>query len=117
MELPFKDNIYGILFCSWLGWASCLPARSLSSILRNPQSGEDRAGRGHLHTGGIRGDPEGEKRLEQAAGGWGTTRDFLPPLPRLVRIYRVEVGLSPVGTKPWGKLAAAVKGEKSAGTT
>lgn len=64
MELPFKDNIYGILCV--LGWAGpcCLPVRSLSAILRNPQAGEDRAGHGQPYSGSISEDPEGEKGLE-----------------------------------------------------
>lgn len=104
---------------SGLDWAGrcCLLTRSLSSTPRNPHSEGDRVGHGHPHTGGISRDPEEEKGLEGEGSQRSSRRRASGWASRLVGDSRVEVGLSPVGTKSHRKLAAGVKRERSAGTT
>lgn len=103
---------------SGLDWAGrcCLLTRSLSSTPRNPHSEGDRVGHGHPHTGGISRDPEEEKGLEGEGSQRSSRRRASGWASRLVG-NRVEVGLSPVGTKSHRKLAAGAKRERSAGTT
>ena len=104
MELPFKDNIYGNLFGSWLGWAMLPPSQK-------PQLHPEETPRGmDTPTTGGPGETQGERRGWRWGGakrlpGWGVVR--------LVGIYAVGVGPRLAGTKPHGKLAIAVKAERS----
>lgn len=103
LKLPFKDNIHSI-FCAWLTCPCFLPSRSLSCTLRSPQSGGDRAGHRHPHTGAL----EGTQRKRtgwRGLSGWAS---------RPVGNSGVEEWFRTVGTDPHGKFSAGDKWERCA---